>query len=384
MGTHSTVFGQVLKLVPRYDFDALAKTHHTGRKLRSMTRWNQFCALSLGQLAGRHSLRDIETNLAAQHGRLYHLGVSKVARSSLARVNESQPYTLYEALFAKLYARCVPLAPRHRFKFENKLYSLDASLIDLSLKVFPWAHYALGKAAVKLHVGLDHDGCLPAFANITHGRVSDMEGARAMAFPKGSIVIYDKGYSAFAWHKSLIDRGIFFVTRARGNIMCETVARRETADTPNAEADETIRLTGLRALPHDLPELRRVIWRDAESGKRYAFLTNIFHTDAATIAAIYKARWQVELFFKWIKQNLKIKAFLGTSKNAILTQIWVALCIALLIAYANYLSRTGRSAQATLRLLQLNLFLRRDLAALIRGHPPDPQNNDPRQAALAL
>jgi putative transposase len=378
------VFGQVLKLVPRYEFDTLAADHHTGRKLRSMTRWNQFVALSLGQLAGRHSLRDIEANLSAQQGRLYHLGAGKVARSSLARVNEEQPYTLYEALFAKLYGRCAGHAPRHGFHFANKLYALDASLIDLSLKVFPWAHYALGKAAMKLHVGLDHDGYLPAFANVTCGRTSDMAGARAMAFPKGSIVVYDKGYSAFAWHKSLIERGIFFVTRARGNILCEVVAHHETWDMAGVEADETIRLTGLRAQPHDLPELRRVVWRDADADKRYVFLTNIFHLDAATVAEIYKARWQVELFFKWIKQNLKIKAFLGTSRNAILTQIWVALCIALVIAYAKFLSCTALSAQAVLRLLQLNLFLSRDLIDLIRGQPPDNQITDQRQAALAL
>jgi len=384
LGRQSTVFGQVLKLVPRYEFDTLAADHHTGRKLRSMTRWNQFVALSLGQLAGRHSLRDIEANLSAQQGRLYHLGAGKVARSSLARVNEEQPYTLYEALFAKLYGRCAGHAPRHGFHFANKLYALDASLIDLSLKVFPWAHYALGKAAMKLHVGLDHDGYLPAFANVTCGRTSDMAGARAMAFPKGSIVVYDKGYSAFAWHKSLIERGIFFVTRARGNILCEVVAHHETWDMAGVEADETIRLTGLRAQPHDLPELRRVVWRDADADKRYVFLTNIFHLDAATVAEIYKARWQVELFFKWIKQNLKIKAFLGTSRNAILTQIWVALCIALVIAYAKFLSCTALSAQAVLRLLQLNLFLSRDLIDLIRGQPPDNQITDQRQAALAL
>ena len=384
MGTHSTVFGQVLKLVPRYDFDNLAKAHHEGRKLRAMTRWNQFVALSLGQLAGRHSLRDIEANLAAQEGRLYHLGVTKVARSSLARVNETQPYTLYEALFARLYERCAGLAPRHGFRFANKLYSLDASLIDLSLKIFPWAHYALGKAAMKLHVGLDHDGYLPAFANITHGRRSDMEGARAMAFAKGSIVVFDKGYSAFSWHKSLMERGIFFVTRARANIKCEIVARHEMAGVVGVEGDQTIRLTGLRARPHHMPALRRVVWRDADTGKRYVFLTNIFHLDAATIAAIYKARWQVELFFKWIKQNLKIKAFLGTTRNAILTQIWVALCMALLIAYAKFLSRTDLSPQTVLRLMQLNLFLRRDLTALITGHPPDQQTADPRQAAFAI
>lgn len=349
-----------------------------------MTRWNQFVALSLGQLAGRHSLRDIETNLAAQEGRLYHLGATKVARSSLARVNEDQPYTLYEALFAKLYKACARLAPRHGFHFTNKLYSLDASLIDLSLKVFPWAHYALGKAAMKLHVGLDHDGYLPAFATITHSRTSDMAGAREMAFPRGSIVVYDKGYSAFRWHKSLIERGVFFVTRTRATIQCETVERHETYDLAGVEGDETIRLTGLRARPHDMPLLRRVTWRDAETGKRYSFLTNIFHLDATTIADIYKARWHIELFFKWIKQNLKIKAFLGTTRNAILTQIWVALCIALLIAYAKFLSRTHLSAQAVLRLLQLNLFLKRDLNELLRGPPPDPKALDPRQTAFTL
>ena len=384
MGCYSTVFGQVLKLVPRYDFDKLAVAHHQGRKLRSMTRWNQFVALSLGQLAGRHSLRDIEANLAAQRGRLYHLGAARVARSSLARVNEEQPYTLYEVLFNKLYEACARLAPRHGFRFANKLYSLDASLIDLSLKVFPWAHYALGKAAMKLHVGLDHDGYLPAFANITHSRTSDMNGAQTMAFPRGSIVVYDKGYSAFGWHNSLIERGIFFVTRTRGNIHCEIVERHDTCGLTSVEGDETIRLTGLRARPHDMPLLRRVIWRDAETGKLYSFLTNVFHLDATTIAEIYKARWQIELFFKWIKQNLKIKAFLGTTRNAILTQIWVALCIALLIAYAKFLSRTHLSAQAVLRLLQLNLFLKRDLHDLVRGLPPDAKTRDPRQVQLPL
>jgi len=176
--------------------------------------------------------------------------------------------------------------------------ALDASLIDLSLKVFPWAHCALGEAAMKLHVGLDHDGFLPAFANITHSRTPDMEGARAMAFPRGSIVVYDKGYSAFRWHKSLIEHDIFFVTRTRAAIHREAVERQDTHGLVGVEGDETIRLTGLRARPHDMPLLRRVTWRDAETGKCYSFLTNIFHLDATTIGEIYRARWQVELFFK--------------------------------------------------------------------------------------
>ena len=175
MAHNNTVFSQLLKLIPRHEFESLSKVHHEGRQLRKTSRWSQFVSLCLGQLAGRHSLRDIESNMHAQSSRLYHLGAQTVARSSLARLNEKQPYTMYEALFGQLYARCQQLAPKHRFRFKNKLYSLDASLIDLSLKIFPWAHYALGKAAMKLHVGLDHAGYIPQFAAITEGKVSDIE-----------------------------------------------------------------------------------------------------------------------------------------------------------------------------------------------------------------
>ena len=189
MAHHNTVFAQLLKLVPRHEFEPLAKSHHTGQKLRKTSRWSQFIALTLGQLSGRSSLRDIESNMKAQGQRLYHLGTDAIARSSLARLNEQQPYTLYEALFAKLYARCRGLTPSHRFRFKNKLYSLDASLIDLSLKIFPWAHYAQGKAAMKLHVGLDHAGHLPAFVTVTNGKTSDIEIGRTLHVAKGSIVV---------------------------------------------------------------------------------------------------------------------------------------------------------------------------------------------------
>ncbi len=384
MSNHSSVFSQFLKLVPRYEFDKLAESHHRGRKLRSMSRWIQFVALSMGQLSGRQSLRDIVLNMKAQDRHLYHLGIGKVARSSLARVNERQPHELYEALFSRLYGRCRRLAPRHRFRFKNKLYSLDASLIDLSLKVFPWAHYALGKAAMKLHAGLDHDGYLPAFATITDGRVSDMEVARGLRFAKGSMVVFDKGYSDYDWHKSLTERGIFFVTRARSNIKCEVVQDHQVLENRGVESDQTIRLTGMKATRQTMPALRRVTYTDAETKKRYVFLTNAFHLAPRTIADIYKERWQVELFFKWIKQNLRIKAFLGTSRNAILTQIWVALCVTLLLAYLKFVSKTGQSAQAVLRLLQLNLFVRRNLMDLIAGRPPDQLQTDQRQQAFAL
>ena len=190
MAHNNTIFAQLLKLVPRHEFETLAKSHHEGRKLRKTSRWSQFVALCLDQLAGRHSLRDIESNMSAQSSRLYHMGAKPIARSSLARLNENQPAELYEALFSRLYSNCQKLASGHRFRFKNKLYSLDASLIDLSLKIFPWAHYALGKSAMKLHLSLDHDGYIPNFAAITEGKVSDIEIGRTLHYSKGSIVAF--------------------------------------------------------------------------------------------------------------------------------------------------------------------------------------------------
>ncbi|MDH3832369.1 MAG: IS4 family transposase [Gammaproteobacteria bacterium] len=382
MAHHNTVFAQLLKLVSRHEFEQQAKQHHEGRKLRKTSRWSQFVSLMAGQLAGRSSLRDIESNMKAQAQRLYHLGATPVARSSLARLNEQQPYTLYETLFNKLYARCQRLAPGHRFRFKNKLYALDASLIDLSLKIFPWAHYALGKAAMKLHVGLDHAGYLPAFATVTEGKTSDIEVGRMLDFPRGSIVVFDKDYTDYKWFKHLTDRGIFFVTRIRKNAIWRVDARHPVDRTSGVTSDQLITLTGVKSQKLGMPLLRRIGYRDAETGIHYEFLTNNFQLSAQTIAAIYKERWQVELFFKWIKQNLKIKSFIGNSKNAVLTQIWVALCSCLLLAYLKFSAKLGWSLQKMLRLLQLNLFMRRDLMALLRDDLPEQGSPDIQQLCL--
>lgn len=366
MAHHNTVLAQLLKLVPRHEFEKLAKAHHHGRKLRKLNRWSQFVALTMGQLSGRRSLRDIVINLQAQLSALYHLGCRAVARSSLARVNESQPYTLYEALFSKLYSRCSLRAPNHRFRFKNKLYSLDASIVDLSLSLFPWAHFCKGKAAVKLHVGLDHQGLLPAFATVTHGHTSDLAVARTLNLPKGSILVCDRGYYDYAWFKSLTEQGIFFVTRLKKDAVHQVTKRRTVDRTSGLTCDQTIQLTGVKPAKIGMPLLRRIGYRDPLTGKHYVYLTNSFHLSAKTIAAIYKERWQIELFFKWIKQNLKIKAFLGTTRNAILTQIWVALCTYLLLAFLKFSAKLNWSMQQLARLLQLNLFQRRDLFLLLR------------------
>lgn len=383
MQHRSTIFGQLLRLIPRHEFDALAEQHHVGAALRRMTRWSQFVALATGHLGGRHSLRDIVANLGAQASRLYHLGARPVTRTSFARVNEEQPAALYEALFERLYARCLAQAPRHGFRFKNKLYSLDTSLIDLSLEVFPWAHYALGKAAMKLHLGLDHDGMLPAFALVTESRLYDMAGARRFSFAKGSIVVFDKGYSDYAWLHELDTAGVFFVTRARHGIDTTTLSERAVPSGKGLGFDRRIALAGKRPRGMGIKPLRLVGYTCPETGRRYEFLTNIEHLAARTIADLYKARWQIELFFKWLKQNLKLKGFVGTSKNAVLTQIWAALCISLLLAYLKFVARIDLSLQQIVRLLRLNLFMPRDLLALLRNEPPPPRS-PPGQWALQL
>lgn len=258
---------------------------------------------------------------------------------------------MYEALFGQLYARCQQLAPKHRFRFKNKLYSLDASLIDLSLKIFPWAHYALGKAAMKLHIGLDHAGYIPQFATITEGKVSDIEIGRTLQFSKGSIVVFDKGYTDYKWFKALNNKGVFFVTRLRKNAIWRVNERRGINKSTGLTCDQTITLTGIKPRKLGMPQLRRIGYRDPETGRHYEFVTNNFELSAKTIADIYKERWQVELFFKWIKQNLKLKAFIGNSKNAIMTQIWVALCTCLMLAYIKFSAKLDWSLQKIIRIL---------------------------------
>ena len=379
MAHHNTVFSQLLKLVPRHQFEILVKRHHVGRRFRKTSRWSQFVALATGQLAGRRSLRDIVSNLTAQCSSLYHLGARCVTRSTLARLNEQQPYAFYEALFGKLYGQCRSVAPRHGFRFKNKLYSLDASTIDLSLSIFPWAKFRKRDGALKLHAWLDHDGGIPAFISLTDGKVHEVTEARKRRLAAGSIVVMDKGFLDYSWYKTLSEQGVFFVTRARKNTRFRVTERRWVDKSKGLRADQTIVLTGQKSKHEALPILRRITYVAPESKQRYEFLTNNFSLAASTIAAIYKQRWQIELFFKWIKQNLKIKAFLGTSKNAVMTQVWVAMCIYLMLAYLKYLSKVSASMQQILRLLQLNLFMRRDLNALLRGDPPDPIPISPQQ-----
>ena len=379
MAHNSTVLAQFLKLVPRHEFESLAKRHHKGRKLRSMTRWNQFVAMSVAQLAGRCSLRDIVSNLSAQGRKLYHLGVGAVARSSLARVNEEQPHALYEELFGRLLARCRASAPGHGFRFRNPLFSLDATTIDLCLSMFPWAKFRRAKGAVKLHLGLDHGGFLPAFARVTDGKTADIEAARALRLPVGSIVAADRAYVDFDWINSLISQGVFLVTRLKRRIKFKVLERRPANRSQGVTSDQTIVFTSARGRKRCPHPLRRIGYRDPETGRHYVFLTTNFALSAKTIADIYKARWQVELFFKWIKQHLKVKSFVGTSRNAVMTQLWIAMCVYLLLSYVKFANRLAWSLNEILRVLQLNLFDRRPLTGLL-----DPPTDPPDEAEMQL
>ena len=318
----------------------------------------------------------------AQAHRLYHLGSAKLTRSNLARMNENKPYSLYEALFGKLLRHCQHLTPGHRFRFKNTLYSLDASTIDLCLSVFPWADFRATKGAIKLHVGLNHSGYLPGFTVITEGKTTDIEVGRTLAFPTGSIVAMDRGYMDYAWFNQLTNKGIYFVTRLKSNACYKVIEYQAVQKNKGIISDQTIMFTANNAVKKCPIPLRRIVYRDIDTGKQYIFLTNHFKLAAKTIADVYKARWQVELFFKWIKQNLKIKSFVGTSKNAVMTQIWIALCVYLLIAFIKFQSKIHISMQQILRLLQLNLFEKRDLMALLRGDPPDSRFKYDNQPTL--
>jgi len=380
----NTIFQQMLKLIPRHHFSRLEQEHGTGRHARSFMRWNQLVHLVFIQLTARASLRDGVASLKARFKNLYHLGARPVARSTFADANNRRPASFFEALFGVMYRRCQPLAPKHKFKFKNKLYSLDATVVSLCLSLFSWASFRRTKAGLKLHTLLDHDGYLPAFVAVSPAREPDIKKARSLRLPKGSIVVEDLGYTDYAWYAQLTTQKIFFVTRQKRNAAYEVVEGRTVNKTQGLLLDQTIRLTGAKASECPFP-LRRIAYRDNDTGKRYVFLTNHFKLSAKTIADIYKERWQIEIFFRWIKQNLRIKAFIGNSENAVLSQIFVALMVYLLLCYLKFLGNLGITLQNLMRLLQLNLFRTCTFKELFEPPPTTTDIiSDSKQLTLAL
>lgn len=359
----NTVFHQLLQIFSRHEFEQLARQHHNGQKFRSFNRWSQFGAMFMGQLTGRNSLRDITSNMAVHGKKLYHLGFANISRATLARTNKDQPSTLYEQLFATLLNRCQQLAPGNRFKLK-KLYLLDSSTIDLCLSVFPWATFRKTKGAIKLHVGLDADGYLPTFVDMTEGSCHEINWARLLKLPKGSTVIFDRGFNDYGWYDELTSNQIFFVTRKKANASVTLLKKRRGRKSIGVINDQEI------LLGSSLKKYRQVTYRSPDDGHVYCFLTNAFHLPAKIVADLYKERWQIEVFFKWIKQNLKVKTFLGTTRNAVMTQLWIALCAYLLLSYIKFRAKISWTIHRMLRVLQLNLFERRDLLEIFRNQKP--------------
>lgn len=370
MAHANTIFHQVLSLIPRYEFEVLAREHSTGRRSRTFSRWNQFACLLFIHLAGRRSMRDGIRSLGANIGRLYHLGLRVVARSTFADANSKRPAEFFKALFGKMYQRCATVAPNHKFRFKAKLFSFDSSVVKLCLSAFPWADFRARRGGMKIHVVLDHDGYLPAFVRVTKARLHDSKMVKMLRLPKGSIAVFDKAYINYSWFRTLGASGLFFVTRLKTNAVYKVLkrcpVRKGTGVTSDHVISVTIRGKGLR--------LRRIGYRDPETGKFYEFLTNHFDLSPKTIADIYKERWQIETFFRLIKQNLRLKSFVGTSENAVLSQVYVAMIAYLVMAWLKFKSGIGFSLQQMFQLLQVNLFDRRELEDIFKT--PDARNDD--------
>lgn len=368
MRQFNSMFSQLLSLFPRSEFEKAVRAHRADRAAKGFDCWTQFVAMLFCQLGRAHSLREICGGLASVEGKLNHLGVGDAPkRSTLSYANAHRPWQLFEEVFKQLLGRCQGIASPKPFRFRNKLYSLDATIIDLCLEVFDWAKFRRAKGAIKLHLLLDHDGCLPCFGVITEGKTHEIRVARTLDWPKGSIVAIDRGYMDYAFLDSLSERDIFFVTRLKGNAAPTTEAVL-SAPKGNILSDEMINLPGSGANKKEFRLLRRVVVWDPVGEREIVLLTNNMKLAASTIAAIYKQRWQIELFFKAIKQNLKIKTFVGTSANAVHIQIWTALIAILLLKYLQMRSRLGWSLSNLVALLRLNLFVHRDLWAWI--HEP--------------
>ena len=363
MNKFNSIFGQILQIFSHQDFVRGVRETRAEKGVKGFSCWGQFVAMLFCQLGQAHSLREICGGLATCLGKLKHLGIEAAPkRSTLAYANEHRPWQLYQKIFYQLLAKCRVLARGKKpFRFKNKLFSLDATLIELCVTLFDWAKYRQTKGAVKLHLLLDHEGYLPIFASMTEGNVHEVNIAHTLKFPKGSILAIDRGYVDYEQFAGWTEAGIFFVTREKDNAAFKVIEKREVPDNRNIIKDQLIELTGYYSIRKCPYILRRVeIW-DAENERVVVLWTNHLTFGATTIASIYKDRWQIEIFFKTIKQNLKIKTFVGTSRNALLTQIWTALIAILVLKYLKFRSTLGWSLSNLVAMLRYNLFTYRDL-----------------------
>lgn len=369
MAYTSTIFNQVLTFIPRMQFKGFVHMHKGDRYVKKLTTWNQFVALLYAQATGKDSLREIETGLTLHETSWKHLGVQSVARSSLSHANTHRDYRIFEGLFYEVLDQCRMVTVEKKFSFENPLYSLDATVIRLCLSLFDWASYTKTKGALKLHTLFNNRTQLPVVIVATDGKVGDATAGKGMnlveRLNKGDILVADRAYVDYGEWKKLHDAGIYFVSRVKSNMHIDVVGIHHVSTDTRVVADERI-LIGEHNGTEKYPDtLRRVRILDSTTGEVREYVTNNVTLSAHDIALIYKQRWQIELFFKWIKQNLKIKTFLGISKNAVLTQVWIAMIYYLLLAYIKFQTKFAKSLLELTRMVREVLFVRRSLIDLL-------------------
>jgi hypothetical protein len=380
------VFSQLMDFLPRREFNGCVAKYRGNRRSRGFSCRDQFLCLGFAQLTHRESLRDVETCLRALGPKLYHAGFrGKVSRSTLADANAAHDWRIY-AEFAqvlirrarKLYAQ-EPLA----VDLAQTVYALDSTTIDLCLSLFPWAKFRRRKGAVKLHTLLDLRGNIPCFIHVSHGKMHDVNVLDQLPIEPGAFYVMDRGYVDFVRLYRFTTAAAFFVTRGKRNLDCTRRARREVDKRAGLRSDQTIVLAGLKSSRSYPDPLRRIAFYDDQHKRRLVFLTNNFALPALTIARLYQCRWQIELFFKWIKQHLRIKAFYGTSDNAVKTQVWIAISVYVLVAIVKKELRIERSLSDILQILSLTLFEKTPLIqALTAKNQPFPPSSDPNQLKL--
>jgi hypothetical protein len=368
-----SVFSQLLQLFSRREFAQAVKQHQAERCAKGFTCWGQFVAMLFCQVAQLKSLREVCMGLASCESPLKHLGISETpSKSTLAYANANRPWQLYQTVFTQMLGKCqaemAARGGRRKFRFKNKLMSLDGSIIDLSATMFDWAKYRRTKGAIKLHLLLDHDGYLPSFAVVTEGKRSELEVARSLRLDAGTILAIDRGYNDYEWFAEMTRDGVYFVTRMKAGSVYTVVEECEVPAKGNILRDQIVSLPSLEKAGEDPILFRRVEYWNQDKQEILVFFTNLLHLAASTIASIYKERWQVELFFKALKQTLKVKTFLGTSANAVKTQIWTALIAMLILKYLQMRSSFGWSLSNLAALLRQQLFIFRDLWAWL-NHP---------------
>ena len=387
MNRFCSMFSQILQLFPRTDFQLLVKETKAERHARGFSCWGQFVAMLFCQLGRAHSLREICQGLSSCEGKLSHLGINEAPkRSSLAYANEHRCWELYQKLFFLLLERCREAGPFKKFRFKNKLVSLDSTVIDLCVSLFDWAKFRRTKGAIKLHLVLDHDGYLPCFCVMTEGKVHDVKVAQSLSFEPGTGVVDDRGYNDYRLFAKWTEEDVYFVTRMKDNALYTVVENRPVPQNRSVLKDQIIFLSGSGAWEKCPYPLRRVELWDAQKKEVLVFLTNHDDFGATTIAALYKERWQIELFFKALKQNLKIKTFVGTSPNAVKIQVWTALIAILILRYLKLKSKFSWSLSNLVALLRMNLFTYRNLWAWLNQPFGTPQLHPalPQQEVLAF